>query len=277
MAGVTNAAAAPRGEGAYAWMRLMVSLALMTIGGVGMYSITVVLPRIQSEFAVTRGDVSLAYTLTMIGFGVGGIAMGKLSDRFGVMVPVLLGTLALCAGFVGAGYAGSLWAFSLIQGFVIGFAGTSATFSPLVADTSMWFTRKRGIARDPGEAFINRHPKQCRRHIHREQDRRKRRSARIAIGRNRHRHTCGAKGGVVTSATAIMASKIMMTIMISMKVNPPRERMGYPAVGSSSKIGRSIAITMNPTKSPMTRMMMGSMNSPSSGRPFFFWKAMIAS
>ncbi len=135
-----------QGEGTYAWMRLMVSLALMTIGGVGMYSITVVLPHIQREFQVARGDVSLAYTLTMIGFGVGGIAMGKLSDRFGVMVPVLLGTLALCAGFVGAGYAGSLWAFSLIQGFVIGFAGTSATFSPLVTDTSMWFTRKRGIA-----------------------------------------------------------------------------------------------------------------------------------
>ena len=36
--------------------------------------------------------------------------------------------------------------FSLIQGIIIGLLGTSATFSPLVADTSMWFTRKRGIA-----------------------------------------------------------------------------------------------------------------------------------
>jgi MFS family permease len=113
---------------------------------VGMYSVTVVLPRIQDEFAVARGDVSLAYTLTMIGFGFGGILMGKLSDRFGVMVPVLVGTVGLGAGFVGAGYASSLWMFSLIQGLVIGLLGTSATFSPLVADTSMWFTRKRGMA-----------------------------------------------------------------------------------------------------------------------------------
>ena len=137
---------APEGESAYAWMRLLVSLVLMTIGGVGMYSVTVVLPRIQTEFAVARGDASLPYTLTMVGFGLGGILMGKLSDRFGVMVPVLIGTVGLGAGFVTAGYAANLWMFSLVQGIIIGLLGTSATFSPLVADTSMWFTRKRGIA-----------------------------------------------------------------------------------------------------------------------------------
>ncbi len=135
-----------QGESAYAWMRLMVSLALMTIGGAGMYSVTVVLPVIQREFAVARGDASLPYTLTMIGFGIGGIVMGKLSDRYGVMWPVLIGTAGLGLGFVAAGYASNLLIFSLIQGLVIGLLGTSATFSPLVADTSLWFTRKRGIA-----------------------------------------------------------------------------------------------------------------------------------
>jgi MFS family permease len=137
---------APEKESAYAWLRLLVSLALMTIGGVGMYSITVVLPQIQREFAVARGDASLPYTATMVGFGLGGILMGKLSDRFGVMVPVLIGTLGLGVGFVAAGYAASLVIFCLLQGLVIGLLGTSATFTPLVADTSMWFTRKRGIA-----------------------------------------------------------------------------------------------------------------------------------
>ena len=143
---ISDSSPAPEGESTYAWMRLLVSLALMTIGGVGMYSVTVVLPRIQNEFAVARGDASLPYTLTMIGFGIGGIFMGKLSDRFGVMVPVLVGTVGLGAGFVVAGYAANLWMFSLVQGIIIGLLGTSATFSPLVADTSMWFTRKRGIA-----------------------------------------------------------------------------------------------------------------------------------
>ena len=49
-------------ESPYAWMRLAVSLLLMTIGGSGMYSVTVVLPRIQAEFGVARADASLPYT-----------------------------------------------------------------------------------------------------------------------------------------------------------------------------------------------------------------------
>ncbi len=133
-------------DSAYAWMRLWVSLALMTIGGVGMYSVTVVLPRIQAEFGVVRADASLPYTLTMVGFGLGGIVMGRLSDKFGVMVPVLIGAVGLGLGFVAAGMAGSLLWFSLAQGLLMGFVGTSATFTPLVADTSQWFLKKRGIA-----------------------------------------------------------------------------------------------------------------------------------
>ena len=141
-----GAARAPQPESGYAWLRLMVSLLLMTIGGAGMYAVTVVLPRVQADFAVDRAAASLPYTLTMIGFGFGGILMGRLADRFGVMVPLMLGAVGLGSGFVGAGLAGSLWIFSLALGLLLGLLGTSATFAPLVADTSLWFTRRRGIA-----------------------------------------------------------------------------------------------------------------------------------
>jgi MFS family permease len=133
-------------ESPYAWWRLAVSLVLMTIGGSGMYSVGVVLPRIQQEFGVDRGDASIPYTLTMIGFGLGGILMGRLADRFGVLVPVGLGALGLGAGFIAAGLAPNLWLFCAAQGVLIGLLGTSATFAPLVADTSQWFSRRRGIA-----------------------------------------------------------------------------------------------------------------------------------
>jgi MFS family permease len=133
-------------ESPYAWWRLAVSLLLMTIGGSGMYSVTVVLPRIQQEFGVDRGDASLPYTLTMVGFGLGGVLMGKLADRFGVLIPVGIGAIGLGAGFIAAGLAPSLWLFCLAQGLMIGLLGTSATFAPLVADTSQWFDRRRGIA-----------------------------------------------------------------------------------------------------------------------------------
>jgi MFS family permease len=133
-------------ESGYAWLRLAASLALMTLGGAGMYAVTVALPPVQAEFGVARSDASLPYTLTMIGFGLGGILMGRLADRFGVIVPVLIGSFCLGLGFITAGYAQSLWQFALAQGILIGFLGCSATFAPLVADTSLWFNRRRGIA-----------------------------------------------------------------------------------------------------------------------------------
>lgn len=133
-------------ESTYAWVRVCAALTIMTIGGAGMYSMGVALPLVQADFSATRGDASLPYTLTMIGFGIGGILMGRLADRFGIVVPVMIGALGLGAGFVLAGTAPSLVQFSFAHGVLIGLLGCSATFAPLVADTSLWFNRRRGIA-----------------------------------------------------------------------------------------------------------------------------------
>jgi MFS family permease len=133
-------------ESPYAWARLAAALLLMTIGSSGMYVVVVALPQLQVEFGVARADAALPYTVTMVGFALGGVLMGRLSDRHGVMVPVLIGAVALGLGYIGAGLAASLWQFSLAQGLLVGFLGGSATFAPLVADTSFWFNRRRGIA-----------------------------------------------------------------------------------------------------------------------------------
>ena len=60
-------------ESAYAWLRLVASVLLGTIGSVGMWSFVVALPAVQADFGVTRADASLPYTLTMIGFGAGAV------------------------------------------------------------------------------------------------------------------------------------------------------------------------------------------------------------
>ena len=130
----------------HAWFRLWVSLALATIGGCGMYIVVVVLPAVQAEFGAARGGASLPYMATLIGFGVGGILMGRLTDRFGVAVPVAIGAVSLALGCFGVAAAQSLTAFALVHGLLIGMLGSSATFSPLVADISFWFVRRRGIA-----------------------------------------------------------------------------------------------------------------------------------
>jgi MFS family permease len=131
-------------ESPLAWRRLAVAVALTTIGSVGMWSVPVVLPAVQAEFGVARADASLPFTLTMLGFACGGVAMGRLSDRLGIAAPIVCGAIALGLGFVVAGLASSLMLFALVY-VLIGF-GSSATFGPLIADVSQWFTRRRGIA-----------------------------------------------------------------------------------------------------------------------------------
>ena len=130
----------------YAWARLFASLVLMTIGGASMYTIAVTLAPVQAEFSATRGDASLPYTLAMIGFGLGSMLMGRISDRFGVWIAAVSGSIALSVGYMTSGLVGTLWQFSLTQGILVGLLGTAATFSPLIADTTRWFARRRGIA-----------------------------------------------------------------------------------------------------------------------------------
>lgn len=131
-------------DGRYAWTRLGASVALATIGSVGLWSVVVVLPEVQAEFGVARGDASLPYTMTMAGFALGNLVIGRLVDRMGIVPPLMLTTFCLAVGFALAAAVPSIWAFALLQA-VIGFGG-SATFGPLIADISQWFVRRRGLA-----------------------------------------------------------------------------------------------------------------------------------
>lgn len=133
-------------DSAAAWVRLAAGLALGTIGGVGMWSFAVVLPSVQAEFGVSRGSASLPYAAIMIGFGVGGIVMGRLSDRIGIFLPVVIGAVMLGLGYSLAGLSQSLIQFTLAQGVLIGLLGSATVFGPLMADISRWFVKRRGLA-----------------------------------------------------------------------------------------------------------------------------------
>jgi MFS family permease len=130
----------------YSWLRLLICLAISTIGGIGFWSLVVVIPTLQAEFKVDRAAASLPYTLSMLGLAVGLVLMGRLADRRGITAAILIGAAALGVGYVAASYATNLWVFTLIHGLIIGMCGASATFGPLVADISHWFRKRRGLA-----------------------------------------------------------------------------------------------------------------------------------
>jgi MFS family permease len=127
-----------------AWLRLALALVIASIGAVGMWSVVVVLPTVQAEFSATRGAVSLASTMIFLGFGLGGIVMGRITDRFGIVAAMAASIALLGVSFVLAGMVATLWQFIAIY-FLIGL-GTSATFAPLMAEVSHWFERYRGLA-----------------------------------------------------------------------------------------------------------------------------------
>jgi len=127
------------------WLRLAVSVTLATIGAVGMWSVVVALPAMQAEFGVDRADASLPYTLTMLGFGAGGLITGKFADRVGITGAIIVSAVALGGGYIVAGCAANLWQAALAHGALIG-TGCAVTFAPLIADISHWFRRRRGIA-----------------------------------------------------------------------------------------------------------------------------------
>jgi MFS family permease len=129
----------------YAWGRLCAAMLLSTVGGVGMWSVVVALPAVQAAFGAARAGATVPFTLTMIGFALGGVLAGRVADRFGITASVIGGAALLGAGYVAGGFAHSLWQFALAQGALIG-AGCSATFAPVIADISLWFARRRGIA-----------------------------------------------------------------------------------------------------------------------------------
>jgi MFS family permease len=125
-------------------VRLCLALVIASIGAVGMWTVVVVLPTVQAEFAATRGAVSLAFTMTMMGFGLGGVVMGRITDRFGIVAAMGLSIAFLGGSYVLAGLSVTLWQFIAVY-FLIGL-GTSATFAPLMAEASHWFERYRGLA-----------------------------------------------------------------------------------------------------------------------------------
>ena len=130
----------------YAWTRLAITMVLISLGSSTMYVVPVVFPAVQADFGVDRAAVSASYAMLMVGMGVGGIFMGRLADRHGMLPPLVIGGLGIALGFAIAGSASSLATFNVAHGLLVGLLGSSAMFSPLLADTSLWFVRRRGIA-----------------------------------------------------------------------------------------------------------------------------------
>ena len=72
------------------------------------------------------------------------IALGRMTDRHGIVPPLIISAVALGLGFVVAGYAPNLAVFTGAHALIGVGAGTG--FGPMMADISHWFVKRRGLA-----------------------------------------------------------------------------------------------------------------------------------
>jgi MFS family permease len=109
-------------------------------------AITVVgLRSIAADLGGERSVPALAYSLAWLGASIGGIAMGRAAERFGVRATVMFGSLMIGVGLVLAQSGGAL---SLLVGYgvFVGLLGNAGMNAPLYIYITRWFDRRRGTA-----------------------------------------------------------------------------------------------------------------------------------
>ncbi|MEC7299151.1 MAG: MFS transporter [Pseudomonadota bacterium] len=131
-------------DSGYSWRRLGLSLALSIVGNVGMWAVILVLPSMQAEFGLDRADSTIPYTLTMAGFAIGNGLIGRAVDRFGITRALIGAAILQALGFLLSAMLPGFATMTILH-VLVGF-GAAACFAPLIADVSLWFLNRRGIA-----------------------------------------------------------------------------------------------------------------------------------
>jgi MFS family permease len=133
-------------ETGYGWVVVIASLVVHSIGLGAPTILFVTLKPIAADLQTARAVPSLAYSLMMVGAGVGGVAMGWWMDRRSVFQPVVFGSVMIAVGALVASRAESGWSLYVANGLLIGLLGKAAMVAPLVANVTRWFDRRRGLA-----------------------------------------------------------------------------------------------------------------------------------
>ena len=127
-----------------AWLRLFLVFLLCTLGFIGMWSIVMIMPSIEKEFQITRSSVTIPYILTMFGFGIGNIIIGKFTDKYGIKKPIIFGFTILIIFYYISIISPNFYVLSLIQ-FGLGFS-SAVLFGPMMNDISYFFKKNKGLA-----------------------------------------------------------------------------------------------------------------------------------
>ena len=132
-------------EPPYAWVILVASAVMIGMAFGAIVNISVFLTPLAAEFGWPRADISAAYTVVGITTGLGGVVMGRYSDRLPVRRVVLVGSIVPGVAFFllsSLSTTHELYAYHAL----LGLFGCGAMIVPLNNNITSWFARNRGLA-----------------------------------------------------------------------------------------------------------------------------------
>jgi MFS family permease len=129
----------------YRWVIVAAGATLGCFAIGGMFSLPVLLQPIARETGWSVTGVSGAMTIGFLAMALTSMIWGHLSDRFGPLPVVLVGSIVIATSLALASRATSLLAFQFTFGVMLGGA-TAAIFAPTMATVTGWFDTHRSLA-----------------------------------------------------------------------------------------------------------------------------------
>ncbi|MCA8383463.1 MFS transporter [Burkholderia cenocepacia] len=129
----------------HGWYVVAAAFAVTFVGFGSAYTFSAFVESLQRDFAASRGQIALVFSLAgFLYFGFG-IVSGPLADRFGSRRLAVAGMLLTGAGLAAAGTAHTLLQVYVAYGLGVGF-GVGCAYVPAVGAVQRWFVRRRGFA-----------------------------------------------------------------------------------------------------------------------------------
>ncbi len=128
------------------WLILGAAFTTFTIGAGLMHSYAVFLIAFIEEFGWSRGETSIAYSVSQLVAGASSPLVGTLVDRLGPRRLLFLGGGLLVLGLAGSAFVSRLWQIVALYGVVMTFGANCLGLVVFVPLLSRVFVRRRGMA-----------------------------------------------------------------------------------------------------------------------------------
>jgi len=128
----------------YGWLIVVTMTLVMTMVYGASFSFGIFLKPLSEWFGWARTSTSGAYAVSLWTSGLLAVLMGALTDRYGPRIVLAIGGLFGGLGYLVLSGTGALW--HLYAGFAVIAVNTSATWTPITATVSRWFSDKRVLA-----------------------------------------------------------------------------------------------------------------------------------